>query len=178
MTMGKRFFELLAARRRVKELEECVAFFEAKIAELEAEQEDPPLPKIKLLSMPGTAVLREVQAKGLTLMYPVLMDGSAPYYFTDDEGWAEVCDYIYAVFKMPPYVAARMDCEDFGILLKGLVSALFGLNYFAFTVGQIPQGCHGFNFLRSEDRLVVFEPQLARFQEWGELGYKPQCALL
>ncbi len=176
--MGKNFSELLEARRRVKALEESNALLLALLAELEAEQGQPPKPEIELLSMSGMVVKNEMTAKELTLMYPTLMDGPTPYFYTNDEGWAEVVDYIYAVFNMPPYIAARMDCEDFAILLKGLVSALFGLNYFALTVGQIPRGCHGFNFLRSQDRLVVFEPQLARFQEWGELGYRPQYVLL
>ena len=176
--MGKTVFELVRCRRKVLALDATVLKLQAEIEALKAEGKQPPKPEIELLSLHPNKVREEITRLGLKLMYPHLTDGGQPYYFTDDKGWAEVFDYIYFVFDMPPYIASRMDCEDFGILLKGLVSALFGLNYFAFTVGQIPQGCHGFNFLRSEDRLVEFEPQLARFQEWGELGYKPEWALL
>lgn len=176
--MCKKFEELLACRREVKRLEENNAGLLVRITELVAEQEQPPKPKIELLSIGGDQVREEVVGLGLKLMYPGLMDGGQPYLYTNDKGWAEVFDYIYCVFDMPSYIASRMDCEDFGILLKGLVSALFGLNYFAFTVGQIPQGCHGFNFFKTENGLMIMEPQLAQFFEWGERGYKPQWALL
>lgn len=176
--MCDHFKELLACRRTVCRLEENNRALLAEIEKLKAEQEELPKPEIKLLSMTGRAVQGEISRLGLRLMYPTVMDYSTDYFYTDDEGWAEVFDYIYCVFNMPPYLSARMDCEDFGILLKGLVSALFGLNYFGFTVGQVPQGCHGFDFFKTEDRFLIMEPQLAEFFEWGERGYKPEWALL
>ena len=139
----------------------------------------PPLkPDILLLSMPSSQVQTEIETLGQKLMYPCLLDYGQDYYYTDDKGWAEVFNYIYCVFDMPSYIAARVDCEDFGILLKGLVSALFGLNYFALTIGDIPQGCHSFNFLRSQEDHLIIEPQSGEFFGWLERGYTPKYALL
>ena len=159
--------ELVKARRRIAELE-------ARLAELE----QPAKPSITLLPMPSTQVDAEIKALGQALMYPCLLDYGQDYFYTNAEGWAEVFNYIYLVFNMPPYIAGRMDCEDFGVLLKGLVSALFGLNYFALTIGDIPQGCHGFDFFRTDTGHLVIEPQTAEFFPWGERSYEPQWALL
>jgi len=165
--MGKTFLELLKAKRRIKELE----------AELEQLQQ-PPKPEITLLSMSSRDVKAEVLDLGLKLMYPQLMDYGQPYVYTNSESWAEAFNYIYCVFNMPPYLAARMDCEDFGILLKGLVSALFGLNYFAFAIGDIPAGRHGFDTFRTEQGLLIIEPQTAEFFGWEERPYEPEWVLL
>ena len=137
-----------------------------------------PKPTIELLSMPSTEVAKEIEELGQKMMYPCLLDYGQDYYYTTSEDWGKVFEYIYFVFPMPSYIAARMDCEDFGILLKGLVSALFGLNYFALTIGNIPAGCHGFDFFRTEDKHLIIEPQTAKFFGWEERGYEPQWALL
>ena len=176
--MGKAFLELLNASRRVRELEETIVELQSYITELEQAGEQSPKPEIDIFSIHPNKVREEITQLGLKLMYPALMDGWQPYYYTDDKGWAEVFDYIYCVFDMPDYIAGRMDCEDFGILLKGLVSALFGLNYFGFTIGQIPQGCHGFNFFKTDSGMMVIEPQTAEFFRWGERDYNPEWALL
>jgi len=159
--------ELLKARDQVRELT-------AKLAELE----QPPKPDTTLLSMPSADVKTELDALSQQLMYPCLLDSGQNYYYTNSEGWAEVFNYIYTVFKMPTWVAARFDCEDSGILLKGLVSALFGLNYFALTIGDIPEGTHGFNFFRTEQGHLIIEPQTAEFFGWEEKSYSPKFALL
>ena len=137
-----------------------------------------PKPDIPLIKISYMEVDKEIRALNQQLMYPCLLDYFKDYYYTTEEGWAEVFDYIYCVFDMPNYVAARMDCEDFGILLKGLVSALFGLNYFALTIGKIPQGQHGFNFFRTDTGFMIIEPQNANFFGWGEKKYIPEYALL
>jgi len=176
--MGKMFLELLAARRRVLALETTITELQATIKALEAEQEQPPKPEIELLGVGGGVVQREVTGMGLKLMYPNLLDGWNAYYYTNDEGWAEIFNYIYCVFDMPPYLAQRMDCEDFAFLLKGLVSALFGLNYFAFIIGDSPGGKHAFNLFRTDTGQLLFEPQLGTFFSIGDKGYKPEWALL
>ena len=136
-------------------------------------------PDIPLLQMPSAEAKAEVEGElQLKLLYPTLMDYFQPYYYTTAEGWAEVFNYIYLVFDMPKYIVARMDCEDFAMLLKGLVSALFGLNYFALVLGDTPMGFHGFNLFRTEDGFLLLEPQTAEFFELGEKGYKPKYALL
>jgi hypothetical protein len=108
------------------------------------------------------------------------MDEGQPYNYVSAKEWADVLSYIYFDFPMPKYIGARMDCEDFAILLKGLVSALFGLNYFAFTVGMVPAGMHGFNFFQTEKGLVILEPQTGEFFDWNDptKGYNPEWILL
>jgi len=163
--------ELVKAKREIAELE-------AKVTELEEELAPAPKPDIQLLSVSSDQALAEMVQLNLKPMYPCLLDAGQPYYYTDDEGWAEVFHYIYLVFKMPPWVAARMDCEDFSILLKGLVSALFGLNYFALTIGDIPVGRHGFGFFRTPSGQLIIEPQTADFFAWGDRYYEPDYYLM
>ena len=135
-----------------------------------------PKPKIELLSMPSEDVKSEIA--GLKLLYPTLLDYFQPYYYTKAEDWAEVLDYIYFKFDMPKYLAAKMDCEDFGILLKGLVSSFFGLNYFGVVFGNTPAGYHGYNVFRTEKGLLQLEPQTGNIGELGEGSYKAEYILL
>jgi len=128
--------------------------------------------------MSSNEVSTELLDLGVKSMHPCLLDAGQDYYYTTDEGWAEVFNYVYCTFKMPKYIAARMDCEDFGILLKGLVSALFGFNYFALTIGDIPKGRHGFNFFRDQNGHMVIEPQTANYFVWGDRYYEPEDYLL
>lgn len=140
--------------------------------------EQPPKPEIDIFSLHPNKVREEVTQLRLKLMGPGLIHGWSPYYFTDEKDWAKVFDYIYAVYKMPPYLAGRMASHDFGILMKGLVSALFGLNYFGFIRGEIPEGAHGWNFFRTQQGHLIFEPLRWESFRWGERGYKPEWALL
>ena len=133
-------------------------------------------PEIELLEIPSKKVKQELAE--FNLMYPCLLDAGSPYYYTNSEGWAEVFNYIYCEFKMPKYIASRMDCEDFAIHLKGLVSALFGLNYFAIAVGDAPAGKHAFNLFKDDMGLMVIEPQTANYFILGEQAYKPEYILL
>lgn len=137
-----------------------------------------PKPEIELLSMPSLFVADEVVAEKLKLLYPVLLDSGQDYYYTKAAGWAEVFDYIYFKFPMPKYIVGRMDCEDFAMMVKGLVSALFGLNYFGVVFGNTPFGYHGWNILRSDGELWQFEPQTGECFPLGEEGYKPEYVLL
>ena len=132
-------------------------------------------PAIPLLQLNPSVVYAEVQAKGLKFLYTGLLDGET-YHYTTAEGWIEVISYIYP--NMPKYAAGRMDCEDFAILMKGLVSSTFGLNYFALTIGNSPLGWHSFNFYRDEVGLMMLEPQKAEIMAWNEGGYTPEYVLL
>lgn len=137
-----------------------------------------PKPKIELLWTPTPEVRQEISALGLKLLYPTLMDENEPYYYTKAEDWARVFSYIYFDFAMPSYLVARMDCEDFAILLKGLVSALFGLNYFGFVLGWMPRGYHGWDMFKTENGMIQLEPQSGEFFPLDERGYKPEYILI
>ncbi len=139
-------------------------------------KKEKPKPEIELLSMQSEQVKSEMGLR--RLLYPCLLDEGQRYYYTTAKDWAEIFSWIYFDFKMPSYISARMDCEDFAFLLKGLVSAFFGLNYFGWTVGTIPGGYHGFNLFRTEDGLLLFEPQTGEMFQIGEQGYRPEYVLL
>ena len=141
-------------------------------------KKEKPKPQIELLYESSENVLQKVNQLGLRMLYPALLDWSMPYYYTKAEDWAEVFDYIYFKFNMPSYLAARMDCEDFAILLKGLVSSFFGLNYFAVVIGTTPAGGHGWNLFMTEAGWLQFEPQTGNFFELGEKDYKPLYILI
>ena len=109
-------------------------------------------------------------------MYPALLDNI--YYYAKSEDWAEVFDYIYFEFNMPKYLAERMDCDDFAVLLKGLITSFFGLNYFGVVFGQTPMGYHAWNIFQTEAGLIQFEPQTGKYFPLGEKGYSPKLTLL
>ena len=66
-----------------------------------------------------------------------------------------------------------MDCDDFAILMKGLMNAEFCVNAFGIALGNVPGGYHAYNIARVEDRWVMIEPQTGEVFEFGDNGY--QC---
>ncbi len=154
-----------------------IAFLNRKIVDLQKLIPiDEPKPEIELLSMSTNEVWKVIQPLKLKMIYPGLLDSQ--YYYTTAKDWAEVFDYIFFKFDMPSYLADRMDCDDFAILLKGLVDSFFGLNYFATVIGTMPAGGHSWNLFMTENGLLQFEPQTGNFFEIGEQGYKPEYILL
>lgn len=154
-----------------------IDFLNLKIADLQKLIPiDEPKPEIELLSMPASDVWKAILPLNLKMMYPGPLD--EVYYYTKAEDWAEVFDYIFFKFNMPNYLADKMDCDDFAILLKGLVNSFFGLNYFAVVIGTAPGGGHSWNLFMTESGLLQFEPQNGNFFELGEQGYKPEYILI
>jgi len=102
-----------------------------------------------------------------------LFDALQPYYYTTLWGIKEAVKYCRKVYPFPKYKTAVMDCDDFAILMKGLMSAEFGINDFGIALGMTPMGYHSFNIARVEDRRVLIEPQTGEVFEIGENGY--QC---
>ncbi len=92
-------------------------------------------PELFWYSLSGDALKQELDDLGLTHMYLTMLDGNKDYWFTSEEDFTKIKVYIREVFKMPVYETARMDCEDFAMLVKGLISAFFGYNATGFVVG-------------------------------------------
>ena len=151
----------------------------AKIKELEKEiaklEYVAPKPEIEVLSVLSILVEQEIKPLAVNMMFPIPVDET--YFYTTAKDWAEVFHYIYFKFEMPKFVYERMDCDDFGILLKGLVSALFGLNYFAYIIGETPMGSHAYNLFRADNGLWQFEPQTGEYFPIGE-KYAPRYILI
>ena len=137
-----------------------------------------PKPKVEPLKVSSLRIKAEIDHLKLRMMYPALLDHYQDYYYLESPQWAEVFHYIYFVYDMPPYLAVRMDCEDFAILLKGLVSSFFRLNAFAVVFGKVPGGYHAWNILRTEDGWLQFEPQTGDIFELGQRGYEPEWVLI
>lgn len=140
-----------------------------------AQMELPPKPDVPLFEMPKHQVDSELRSQNVELLHQ-LMD--TKYRYTSAEGWMEVFDYLYFVFPWPHYTSQFMDCDDFGLLMKALPPALFGLNYIAFALGDIPAGYHGFNIYRDDQGFMVLEPQSLTFFDWGDREYTPEKVLL
>jgi hypothetical protein len=102
-----------------------------------------------------------------------LWDALQPYYYTTLWGIQEAVKYCRKVYPFPKYKESRTDCDDFAILMKGLISAEFGINDFGIVLGMTSIGYHAFNIARVEDRRVLIEPQTGDVFEIGENGY--QC---
>ena len=114
------------------------------------------------------------ELKALNISVPLgLLDAFQPYYYTTLWGIQEAVKYCRKVYPFPKYKDAIMDCDDFAILMKGLMSAEFGINDFGIALGMTSMGYHAFNIARIEDRRIFIEPQTGEVFEIGEKGY--QC---
>jgi hypothetical protein len=90
------------------------------------------------------------------------------YYYTTLWGIKEAVKYCRKVYPFPKYESEIMDCDDFAILMKGLMSAEFGINDFGIALGDTPSGYHAFNIARVEDRRVYVEPQTGEVFEMDD----------
>jgi len=134
-------------------------------------------PDITFYENDSQLVQKEMQDLGIAIPMG-LWDAGEPYYYTTLWGVKEATKWIRKVYKFPKYRKARMDCDDFAILFKGLMSSEFGINDCAIQLGNTPMGYHAFNLVRAEDRRVVVEPQTGEVFEVGEKGYQLDRAVL
>jgi len=124
-------------------------------------------PDITFYENDSQTVQNELNA--LNILTPLgLWDALQPYYYTTLWGIKEAVKYCRKVYPFPRYQTAIMDCDDFAILMKGLISAEFGINDFGIALGNTPMGYHAFNLTRTEDRRVFIEPQTGEVFEIGE----------
>ena len=128
-------------------------------------------PAITFYEIDWQTVQSELTALNLTIPLG-LFDALQPYYYTTLWGIKEAVKYCRKVYPFPKYKTAVMDCDDFAILTKGLISAEFGINDFGIVLGMTPMGYHAFNVARIEDRRVLIEPQTGDVFEIGENGYQ------
>ena len=125
-----------------------------------------PKPAIQRLGLTGSKITDELKTNNIKLLR--LLDEETDYYFTTHEDWGEIFGWIYQTQELPKYSVDvegkwNLDCEDWAIWLKAMVSLHFGFNYFGLVIGRIPlwyggRGYHGFNLLRDEDGLKLSEP--------------------
>uniref|UniRef100_A0A6M3LIN3 Agglutinin C-terminal domain-containing protein n=1 Tax=viral metagenome TaxID=1070528 RepID=A0A6M3LIN3_9ZZZZ len=107
-----------------------------------------------------------------------LFDDYQMYYYTTLWGIKEAVVYCRKVYPFPKYTTAIRDCDDFAILLKGLMSAEFGINDFGIALGMTPMGYHAFNLARAEQNWVFIEPQTGEIFNIGDKGYSCDRAIL
>ena len=150
-----------------------------QIARLFCGHEKEPKPQIGRFAMPMSDLQREYADLGIKKLYGSL---DPEYYYTNLQGWGKVFGWIYFNCELPKYSVSsngkwNLDCEDFAIWLKAMISLHFGLNCFAITIGDMPRGRHGFNMLRAEDGHYCWEPNPGFNIEApfaiGEHGYQP-----
>jgi len=112
----------------------------------------------------------------LNIVVPLgLLDAFQSYYYTTLWGVKEAVKYCRKVYSFPKYKTAVMDCDDFAILLKGLMSAEFGINDFGIALGNTPMGYHAFCLSRIEDRRVYVEPQTGEVFEMDDTSKNYSC---
>ncbi len=132
-------------------------------------------PDITFYEIDYNTVISELQTMGLSILRGGLLD--IQYYYTTLWGIKEAVKYVRSVYPFPSYKAEKTDCDDFAILMKGLLSAEFGINDVGIDFGNVPGGYHAFNVARVEDRRVIIEPQNGEVFEIGERGYVPKEVL-
>lgn len=128
-------------------------------------------PTITLLEISSEEVGKELASHGIKVEV-MLRDSS--YFYCSASDWAKVFSYIYFDSPMPVFIAERMDCDDFAIWMKGLVSAHFGLN----TCGAVMGNCHQWNLFRTDAGWMELEPQNGEMFELGQKGYSPEWILI
>ena len=134
-------------------------------------------PDITFYEIDSQTIQNELTALDITVSLG-LFDALQPYYYTTLWGIQEAVKYCRKVYPFPKYKAAVMDCDDFAILLKGLMSAEFGVNAFGIALGNTPMGYHAFGIARVEDRWVFVEPQTGEIFEIGNKGYSCDRVIL
>lgn len=97
------------------------------------------------------------------------------YYYTTLWGIKEAVKWVRKVYPFPQYKSEVTDCDDFAFLMKGLMSAEFGINDFGVALGMTPSGYHAFCISRVEDRRVNIEPQTGEIFEIGETSKNYTC---
>ncbi len=118
-------------------------------------------PKIPRYVISASEVSKELEAAGIHTLYGRL---DSLYIYTDVVSWEKIMMYIYKNMQLPDYCVDNvgrwnLDCEDFAIWMKSMVSTNFGINYIGIAIGDTPQGRHSFNIIRDENKLMVYEPQ-------------------
>ena len=127
-------------------------------------------PNITFYELDWQIVKNELYA--LNIQVPLgLFDAFSPYYYTTLWGIQEAVKYARRVYPFPKFKEPIMDCDDFATLMKGLISAEFGINAFGIALGKMPLGYHAYNLARVEDRWVNIEPQSGDIFEIGERDY-------
>ena len=122
-------------------------------------------PDITFYEISSQAV--EDELKALNISIPLGLFDSPTYYYTTLWAIREVVKYCRKVYPFPKYQTAIMDCDDFAILLKGLLSAEFGINGCGISLGYTLGGYHSYNLARVEDKWVCIEPQTGGVFELG-----------
>ena len=132
-------------------------------------------PSITFYEINTQTVKDELEELGIEIPMG-LWDSS--YYYTTQWGIEEAVAYCRKIYDFPTYESQKMDCDDFAILMKGLISAEFGINACAIALGDVPQGYHAYNIARTEDGWVMIEPQTGEVFEFGGNSYECDRAVL
>ncbi len=131
-------------------------------------------PDITFYEITWQTVRDELQA--LNILVPLgLDDAGQSYYYTTLWGIKEAVKYCRKVYPFPKYQTAIMDCDDFSYLMKGLMSAEFGINDFGIARGNTPMGYHAFNLARAEQNWVFVEPQTGEVFEMNDTSKNYSC---
>jgi len=130
-------------------------------------------PNITFYEISSQAVRGELDT--LSISIPLGLLDAPTYYYTTLWGIKEAVKYCRKVYPFPKYKTAVMDCDDFAILMKGLMSAEFGVNDFGIALGMTPAGYHAFNIARVEDRRVLIEPQTGEVFELDDVSKNYTC---
>jgi len=132
-------------------------------------------PDITFYEIDSQKVKAELDALGIVVPLGLF---DSTYYYTTLWGIKEAVKYVRKVYPFPQYEAEITDCDDFAFLMKGLMSAEFGINDFGIALGMTPMGYHAFNLCRVEQNWMFIEPQTGEVFELGEQGYSCDRAIL
>ncbi|MFA5377205.1 MAG: hypothetical protein WC455_15755 [Dehalococcoidia bacterium] len=130
-------------------------------------------PEITFYEVDGDTVRKELLALGLQFLYQL----DTTYYYTTVWGWEQAVAWVRKTYKFPKYTDQKFDCDDFAILMKGLISSEFGLSTCAFIIGN--EGRHAFNLCRVGTEFPATEWKMLEPQtgEW-RTNYTCQKCLL
>lgn len=137
-------------------------------------------PKIKRWSMSRAEMKTRVLAAGMYLPAPDL-PWDNKYFYTNREGWMKIIWDL--CFKSSLYKKDIFDCENLAFKAWLRACEEYDLNTFCPTIGDIPEGRHGFNVFycgdpdTGESEWMMFEPNDGfpgnGIMEWLGDGYRP-----
>ncbi len=187
--MGRTFSELLAAKRRVKELDALVADLERQLAEAPA-GERIEIPEFQVYGIQQHYFVNKLEGLGIE---PIEIDNNLIlngwYYYTSLESWGEILEDL--VISSNLYRQDKFACDAYAFKAQVECAERYGLNSLRMCIKKTTTDgittAHAFNLFpyggtAGIEDIMLFEPNEGYdwdgILELGDFGYKPKYVLV
>jgi len=133
------------------------------------------LPSITTYRIDAYQMRRNLENCGIKWTYLKLDDSW--YFYVSWEDWGKIFNHVQA--KLPTYKSDKMDCDNFGDLIKVRVAELFGVNTCARVDGYWKGLRHAWNVFYDGENFYQLESQKAGdLRDLIDDEYKPDMIFM